>query len=137
MTCRSQHRSGTTLLECAFVFPIFLLLAFGLLIGGLGVFRYQELSSLAREGARYASVHGYKYAQTTGNNAATPQEIYDQVIAPRAVGLDLSRLTYEVTWNPDNQQGSTVTVRLTYNWLPEAFLGGMNLTGTSTMTISY
>ncbi|MCI0463223.1 MAG: pilus assembly protein [Gemmataceae bacterium] len=137
MTRRTQHRSGTTLMECAFVVPAFLVLALILLVGGLGVFRYQELASLAREGARYASVRGYKYAQTTGNNAITAQEIYDQVIRPRAVGLDLNRLTYQVTWDPDNQQGSTVTVRLTYHWVPEAFLGGMDLTGTSTMTISY
>ncbi len=73
----------------------------------------------------------------TGNTAPTAQEIYDQVIRPRATGLDLNQLTYQITWTPDNQQGSTVTVRLTYHWLPEAFLGGMDLTGTSTMTISY
>jgi hypothetical protein len=82
-------------------------------------------------------VHGLKYAQTTGKNAATAQEIYDEVIRPRAAALDLSRLTYQISWNPDNTQGAQVTVRLTYHWLPEAFLGGMDLTSTSTMTISY
>jgi len=28
------------------------------MIGGMGIFRYQELATLAREGARYAVVHG-------------------------------------------------------------------------------
>jgi hypothetical protein len=42
-----------------------------------------------------------------------------------------------VSWNPDNQQKSMVTVTVTYQWLPEAFLGGVTLSSTSSMMVSY
>lgn len=132
-----QKRSGATVLECAIVFPIFLLLVIGLVVAGVGVFRYQEVASLAREGARYASVRGAKYAFYTGQPAATKKDVLDNAILPRAIGLDVKKLSYDVTWNPDNQQGSLVTVTVTYRWVPEAIFGGMDLTSTSTVAISY
>ena len=66
-----QRRSATTIVECALVFPALMIFLFGLIIGGLGVFRYQEVASLAREGARYASVRGTDYSSATGKPAAT------------------------------------------------------------------
>jgi Flp pilus assembly protein TadG len=134
---RLPTRRGTTVVECAMVYPVTFLLLFGLIIGGLGVFRYQQVASLAREGARYASVHGAKYAQSTGRPAATPLTVYQQAILPRAVAFDPSRLTYNVTWSPDNRQGSDVTVQVTYAWVPEGYLGGITLSSTSTMRMSY
>jgi hypothetical protein len=109
----------------------------GLIIAGLGVFRYQQVASLAREAARYASVRGSKYQQVTGNPAATPQDIYNNVILPGSVALDPAQLSYNVTWNTDNRPGNTVTVQVTYQWIPEAFLGGITLGSSSTVTVSY
>jgi Flp pilus assembly protein TadG len=123
--------------EFAIVSSFTLLLLIGLIVTGFGVFRYQEMATLAREGARWASVHGWQYQQTTGNLAATPQEVYDNAIASKIVGLDLSKLTYSVTWEPDNFQGSYVNVTLNYQWVPEALFGGLTLTSTSRMPISY
>ncbi len=40
----------------------------------MGIYRYQQVASLAREGARYASVHGSQYAADTGNAAATASD---------------------------------------------------------------
>src|SRR5262245_28337528 len=137
MRLRRSRRRGTTSLECALVFPVFLLLVFAVIIGGLGVFRYLEVSSLAREAARYASVRGEAYTFATGNATPTPQEIYEAVIKPRAAALDLNRLTYSVTWEPSTQQGSAVRVTVTYRWLPEAFLGGMDLSSTACIPVSY
>ncbi len=137
MLCSKTPRRGTTAVECALVFPITFFLIFGLIIGGMGVFRYQSVASLAREGGRYAIVHGAKYEQVTGKAAATPADIYNNAILPKAVGLDLTQLSYTVTWNPDKRPGSTVTVQLTYRWVPEALLGGIDLTSTSTMTMAY
>jgi Flp pilus assembly protein TadG len=137
MLRQSSVRRGATIVECAMVYPVTLLLLFGLIIGGLGVFRYQQVASLAREGARYASVHGTKYAQMTGQPAATPQTVFDQAIQTRAVGLDSSRLTYNVTWSPDNRQGSDVTVQVIYSWVPEGYLNPITLSSTSTMRMSY
>lgn len=137
MLGRASARRGTTIVECALVYPVTFFLLFGLLIGGMGVFRYQEMASLAREGARYAIVHGSQYQQVTGNPSATAADVYNNVLLPKMVSLDPAQLTYSVTWNPDKRQGSAVTVQLTYHWVPEALLGGIDLSSTSTMTMSY
>jgi hypothetical protein len=118
-------------------------------VGALGVFRYQELASLSRRGARYASVHGLQYSKDTGNPAATPADVYANAIEPYAVGLDKTQLNYSVTWNQSNAptQGvvvngklvpmrNTVSVTVTYRWVPEAFFGGVTLSSTSTMPMS-
>lgn len=146
--CRS--RRGATIIEFAIVSPIAVLLILGPIIGGLGVFRYQQVAALAREASRYASVHGKQYQKETGNTAATAQDIYDQVIADQAVGLDLSQLTYSVTWDTNNNPYHTiisngdvvavtnkVTVTVTYQWVPETFWGGVTLTGTSQSPMWY
>jgi Flp pilus assembly protein TadG len=150
MRLRRDSRSGTTAVESAVVYPVTLLLLLGLVIMGLGVFRYQEMSALARRAARNASVHGKQYASDTGNSAATPADIYDNAIKPYAAGLSLSKLSYAVSYNAENSPatagikngdvvttGNTVTVTLSYAWVPEAFLGGMTLTSTSVMPMSY
>src|SRR5690242_5794682 len=135
MRCSQPRRRGTHAVECAIIFPLLFLLLLGLLVGATGVFRYQEVASLAREGARYASVRGAKYSQMTGKPAATADDVFTDAISPRAVILNPSKLNYDVTWNPDNKQGSTVTVKVTYQWVPEAYLGGITLGSTSTMPI--
>lgn len=137
MRLRSPLRPAASLVEMAFIGPVVFLLLIGLVVGGLGIFRYQQIACLSREAARYASVRGARYQQTTGLPAATPTDIYQNVIQPKAVALDMSQLTYSVTWNPDNNQNSLVTVKINYKWVPEAFLGGINLGSTSTMMISY
>jgi hypothetical protein len=121
-------------------------LLIALVVGGMGIFRFQELASVAREASRWASVHGYQYQQDTGNPAATATDVYNNVIAPNAVGFDLTQLTYSVTWNTDNRPyntvivnnqwvpvRNTVTVTLNYQWIPEMYLGGYTLTATSTV----
>ena len=58
----------------------------GTVVLGLAVFRYEQLQALAREGARYASVHGPQYASDTGNSYATSQTVLTYV-ETMAVGL--------------------------------------------------
>jgi hypothetical protein len=62
MTRRRQlgARAAVTAVECAIVLPVTFFLLFALVVGGMGVFRYQEVATLAREGARYASTHGHQ-----------------------------------------------------------------------------
>jgi Flp pilus assembly protein TadG len=134
---RHSQRRGASLVEFALIAPVFFLFVVGLVVGGFGVVRYQQVASLAREASRYASVRGYKYAQVTGLPAATPDDIYNNVILPGSVALDPAALSYSVTWQPDNKQGSTVTVQVTYRWVPEAFFSGVTLGSSSTVTMSY
>jgi Flp pilus assembly protein TadG len=149
MRLHTQSRRGATLVEFALVGPLTLLLMIGLLVGGMGIFRYQEVASLARMSSRYASVHGTQYQVDTGQPAATAQDIYNNVIVPQNVSLDLSQVQYSVTWNTDNRPYHTVisngnvvpvtnmvTVTITYQWIPEAYLGGITLTSTSVTPMS-
>jgi Flp pilus assembly protein TadG len=142
MLCNStaHRRPGGLVLECAIVYPVTFLLLLGMIIAGLGVFRYQQVADIAREAARYASVHGRLYQQSTGKPAATDSDVYNKSILPWAnafATLDTTKLRYQVTWSPDNQPGSMVTVSLTYHWIPEAFLPEMDLSTTSKAVVTY
>jgi len=148
---KKKKRFGGTTVEYAIVFPALFLLLLGIVIGASGIFRYQETAHLARKAARWASVHGTDWAKDTGNTAATPTDIYNNAIAPYAVILDPSKLSYSVSWQPSNapnhptNQGgqvvpvtNTVTVTVSYQWIPEAFFtGSINLSSTSVMPMSY
>jgi hypothetical protein len=137
--------------EGAVVYPVVFLVILGLVVGAAGVFRYSQLASLTREAARYASVHGGQYAREMKVTAPTPADIYNSVVLPRAEGFDTSQLNYSITYNNNNMPyhttldasnnvipiQNTVTVTLTYKWLPEEFLGGVTLSSTSVMPMSY
>jgi hypothetical protein len=181
---RCSHRNGAVILESALVYPALFFILLGLLVGGMGVFRYQQVCHLAREAARWGSAHGAQYRKdagiypgTTGGTYlsmdTTPSPgvmwysidsssasgtwtgaIYANAIAPAIVGLDGSKLTYQIGWPPvvdgagnidyingtavpDNWPGSKVFVRITYQWFPEVFLvGPFNLTATSSMPMT-
>jgi len=151
MRLQRDIRSGTTLVESAVVYPFVILMIFGLMIGGLGVFRYQEMSSLARRAARWASVHGQQWGQDTNHTPASSTDIYNNAIAPYVVILNSANLHYSVSYNAANRAASsfiqngdvklrnnTVTVTVSYDWVPEALLGtGVTLSSTSVMPMSY
>lgn len=146
MRLHLTSRKGGTIVEFAIVAPLVFLLILGLIVGGLGVARYQQLAYLAREASRYASVHGAQYANDTGHPAATSTDIYNQVISPRSTGLNLSRLTYSITWNTSNTQfhtvgaakvANTVSVALTYVWIPEKYLPQKTMRSTSVSVMSF
>lgn len=144
-----RHRRGTTVIEFAVVAPILFFLLLATMIGGMGVFRYHQVASLAREASRWACVHGGQYEKETGNPAATPEDIYNTVIRPGATLLDLEHLSYEVSWDQSNLPveviddvqepvGNTVTVTVSYQWFPEMYLiGPINLTSSSTAQMLY
>jgi Flp pilus assembly protein TadG len=150
MRLRSHSRPATTTVELAVIGSATIVILLGLLTGGLGIFRYQQVARLARDASRWASVHGTDYANDTKNPAATAQDIYNQAIAPNATALSLNHLNYSVAWNASNSpystatvQGqqvkvaNTVTVTITYQWIPEAFLGGITMSSTSVTVMSY
>jgi hypothetical protein len=71
-------------------------LLFGVLIGGILIFNYQEVAWLSREASRYASVHGSGYAQQTGNPSPTKANILSKVVLPVAATLDPNQLTVQI-----------------------------------------
>jgi hypothetical protein len=121
------------------VYPVTIFLLLGTVVLGLGVFRYQQIQCLAREGARYASVHGPQYAADTGNAYATNSTVLTHVES-LAVGLDNTKLSCTVTWNPSpptKTTPSTVTVQLTYDWVPEGYFRSITLSASSVMPVTY
>src|SRR5262249_20806927 len=95
-----RRRRAATAVECAVVFPIVFFLILALIIGAMGIFRYQEVASLARETSRYAACHGGLYAKENNNNIkVSSSDLYNNVIVPRAVALDVNQLSYSVTCN--------------------------------------
>lgn len=147
-----SRRLAITVVECAVVYPITFLLTLVMIMGALGVFRLQEAAWLAREGARWASVHGRDYAVENGQSQTTASDVYTNVIQPKGVMFDPSRLTYSVTWANSSQRPiyldptttptyqprrNWVRVTVTYQWIPEAYLGGVTLSSTSEMPITY
>ena len=141
MTRRNQPpRSGATAVEAAVVLPVLLVFMLGLIVGGLGIFRYQEVAMLAREGSRWASVHGATYQSEAGlTSAVTADDVYKNAMKPLAVALDSTKLSYTVTYNPDKYPPmSTVTVTVTNKWFPEVYLAGpIILSCSSTRYMSY
>jgi len=131
-----RQRRAATAVEFAFVSPVLMLFVIGLIVAGLGIFRYQEAAWLAREGARFASVRGTTYQSVTGRAAASADDV-NQHVRSKAAALDPNQLNITTTWNPDNREKSLVTVTVKYQWVPEAFLGGIQLSSTSTMMVSY
>jgi len=144
------RRRGATLVETGLVLSFTLLVILGLVVVGLGVFRYQQTAAVAREAARWASVRGGLYAQETGQPAATQDSVKNQVIPNFSSGLDPNSITvFGVTWDNASKmpiyfdsvnqvwKSNAVHVTISYQWVPEAFFGGVTLTSTSEMPQSY
>jgi Flp pilus assembly protein TadG len=100
------RRRGTHLVEFSLVFPLLMVLTAGMVVCALNVAAYQQAAYLAREGARFASVHAGVY-QTENASAisagtlpnVTSTYITTNVITPKAVNLDTTQLQVAVNFN--------------------------------------
>jgi Flp pilus assembly protein TadG len=143
------HRRGAVAVEFGIAAPIVFFLTLAIMIGSMGIFRYHQVAALAREGSRWASVHGALYEKETGEAAATPDDVFEKVILPAATTLNPDHLTFDVTWDQSNMPlqvdedveepfGNTVTVTVNYQWFPEMLLlGPIHLTSSSTAQMVY
>jgi Flp pilus assembly protein TadG len=166
MCSPKRRRRGVSLIEASIVLPIVFFLILALFIGGMGIYRYQEVAHLAREGARYASTHGGQYAldglpTTTGVPAISSSSDMQTYLSSKTVLLDSTKLTSSVTWTgagtvtPSNIPSyvdtnpslvppgqvvilNKVIVTVSYTWFPEMYLvGPITLSSTSEMPMSY
>jgi Flp pilus assembly protein TadG len=130
-----KGRKGATLVELAIVLPLVVLMSIGLCVAELAVFRYQQVAYLAHESARWASVHGKNYAIRSKKPIATTDDILENVIEPKAVGLELNKLTPVLEWN---ENFTAVSVTVSYEWAPEfAFFVPKTFTCTAVSLSSY
>jgi hypothetical protein len=117
----------------AVVCPIVMLLLIGSLVMGLGVFRKEQIASLARGGARWAAVRGTAEGQSKrGIAAPTSATFRTDYILPRAAGLDPDNLQCTLT-----MAGGRATVEVRYQWTPEAFFDPVELVSTASAPITY
>jgi Flp pilus assembly protein TadG len=152
-----RRRRGATTVETAVVLPVFLLFVLGILIGGISVFRHQQVAWLAREATRYASVRAGEYEGEFGR-AVTTQELVDAAVTPYAVGLEPARLTVTVEfrdratdsltpWDAATKDvrsvsasgeyvSNAVRVTVTYDGVPGAFGGTFRVSSVSEMPLS-
>jgi hypothetical protein len=99
-----HSRPGAVLVECAFIYPVAFLLILGLIVGGMGVYRYQEVSHLAREGARWASAHGAQYRQDVGTYPGSIGGTYlrtDATPLPGIMWYQVDSTSTPGTWTGD------------------------------------
>jgi len=85
-----RHRRGQSLVEFALVFPIFMLVVFGIIDVGRYVYVVNAFSQAAREGARYGSVEQWQYGcpgtvVTQNRLTCTQQVVKDRMAAAPAI----------------------------------------------------
>lgn len=136
MRIQKQRRRGMAIVESAFVLPIVITILLAVIVGAFAIFIYQQTGALAREGARYAAVHGHNYSESTGQPSASNSEVYNNAIAPHMVAMDAANLKHTVVWDPDRRQGSYVTVTVTYQ-LSVPIYGDLTLTSSSTEQVHW
>ena len=107
---------------------------------------YTSLANAARAGDRYAIVHGSSRTAATGTvNGPSSSADHTQVDAivknfASASLLDGSKLNITVTYSPNNDPGSTVSVKVIYpydpfiSWFP---MLAVNLGSTSSGVITF
>lgn len=144
----ARTRHAAHVVECAFVYPVVLAFTIGVMVMGLGVFRYQEVAYLAREAARYASVHAGQYQQENAAAIAagsmpnvTDDYITTNVVKANATMLDLDSLNVTINFNSSSGSYDWDDTANNNNRWPysETTQGGLdyNATNTVSVTVSY
>ena len=146
---RSGRVRGQALVEFALVAPIFFLVLFSIIEFGRYVYTVQILNEAAREGARYAIVHGSQSLCPSGPmpgvtiaNPCDPtgQNVKDLVVRDATGVAGTAPITPTVTWPVDNARGHTVTVAVSYQFrtlIPIVPLPPIQVTGTATLVINH
>jgi len=103
---------GQTFVEFAAVALPLCFIIFGIILVSMAVYSYSFVSYGAREGVRYAIVHG-----SASLSPASASDIKSYV-QNKARSLNASYLNVSTNWKPDNKPGSVVSVQVTYSFQP-------------------
>jgi hypothetical protein len=143
---RRDRGRAQALAEFALVAPIFFLMLFGIIDFGRYVYYVQVLNNAAREGARYAIVHGELGIPSTGppddpTGAAVVATVRNYLVGV----IDGGALTITPTWTSaaggagDNIRGNLVTVHIDYQFhsvIPLVPIPAITVQGDSTLVIN-
>jgi Flp pilus assembly protein TadG len=113
---RRRSRRGQALVEFALVAPIFCLILFSIIEAGRFIFFYEVLNNAAREGARYAIVHGENSFDPTGPPHDPSGADVIARVRQAAFGVLGSGVTVTPTWTTTNERGMTVTIHASYTY---------------------
>lgn len=105
------ERGGTAAIEFAIIAPVLVTVIYGSVELGRLLYADHAVGHAARESTRFAMVRSAE-----SDDPATPDQIED--VARRAAILDPDRLSVETVYDPDATPGSTVTVRVSYGFVP-------------------
>jgi Flp pilus assembly protein TadG len=103
-----RDSSAAAAVEFALCAPILVMLSLGTVEVGRAMLTYHDLSLAAFEAGRYAMVHG------TGSATPATKAQLKTVASARLIGADPAKLGIDVTWDPNNNPGSFVTIALSY-----------------------
>jgi hypothetical protein len=144
---RRDRSRAQALVEFAFVAPLFFLTLFAIIDFGRYVFYVQILNNAAREGARYAIVHGSNSFQPAGPVA--DDSVVTSVVQNYATGVIGNGSVFVVhsDWRdpanlanpPSNVRGHVVKVSVTYNFhslIPVVPIPAITITGESSLVIN-
>lgn len=121
---------GAELVEFGLASILFFMLLFGIMEFGRAMWIYDTVAHAAKEGARYAIVRG-----TESGRAATAADV-EAYVRSRATGMTMLAVT--TTWDPDNEPGSVVQVRVESPFQPVvSFVPLITLSSTSRLVISF
>jgi Flp pilus assembly protein TadG len=113
--CR-RGKAGQTLVEFCVCALVFFVLVFGVVDLARGVFAYNTLAHCAREGVRYAIVHGTNSTVSVGPTAN--DTTLASVVRGFAGGLQTNNLTVLSSWPNGNGTGAVVNVTVRYSFQP-------------------
>jgi Flp pilus assembly protein TadG len=144
MTARrkSNRSRGQALAEFAIVAPVFFLILFAVIDFGRYVYYTQILNNAAREGARYAIVHGELGIPPTGPGSGDPTgNAVKAVVQSSALGVvALTPADIDVDWDPENNKRNTkVSVSVEYDFhsvIPVVPIPPITVKGASTLVIN-
>lgn len=128
-----QSERGNTLIEFGLCFVLFFCVILGILDVARGIYTYSFLEGAAKEGSRYAMVHG-----SSSGSQATSSTIQGVVQGWLAGVVTPSNATVTTTWSPTNENpGSVVTVKVQYTFTPitNFLVGNWTLQTTSQTTV--
>jgi hypothetical protein len=147
---RRRRVRGQALVEFALVAPIFFLAIFAIIEFGWYVYQVQTLNEAAREGARYAIVHGSTSLCPSGPMPGTPTVTnwcdpsgakIETTVRSFATGIAPAAISFPtMTWSPNNGRGSifTLVVQATHQWLvPLIPLPPITIEGASSLVVQH
>ena len=122
------------MVEFSLVFLLFLVMMAGLVEIGRSIWVYNSVTFAAKQGARYAMVHGSRNPIPQGGATV------EQYTKAEAIGLRPASVQASVSCSPDNTAGSQVTVTATHelDFIVGRLLGvgpSITLQGSSTKTV--